>query len=303
MATASRATNEKTVYQVNRQYTLQIGQGKGSGIEITGLHITFKVNKGSDNKRRTNKATVKIYNLSEEHQKYIEAPFVECVLSVGYIGAGMHRLFAGQVTVAGTEKEGTETVTELQIDTLYTELNHKTISKTAPAGVSVKGVIENLVKSVDGVSRVVFSGKNITRSFVDGYPMSGSARQILNEIGEAFELEWQVDDGIMYIQDAGTSYMTNNSKAFLISEASGLLDRPYFDQIEKQRGKKDKLRAARNGLKLKILLNPSIVAGSIVKIEYGDKTGFYKVERLTHSGEYFGNTWETELICGTVLKM
>ena len=31
MATASRATNEKTVYQVNRQYTLQIGQGKGSG--------------------------------------------------------------------------------------------------------------------------------------------------------------------------------------------------------------------------------------------------------------------------------
>lgn len=302
MATVSRATNEKTVYQVNRQYTLQIGQGKGSGIEITGLHITFKVNKGSDNKRRTNKATVKIYNLSEEHQKYIEAPFVECVLSVGYIGAGMHRLFAGQVTVAGTEKEGTETVTEIQIDSLYTQLNHKTVSKTAPAGVSVKGVIENLVKEMDGVSRVVFSGTNITKSFVDGYPLSGSPRQILNELGEAFELEWQIDDDVMYIQDAGKSYMLNNSKAFKISETSGLIDRPYFDQIEKQRGKKDKLRAARNGLKLKILLNPAIVAGSIVYIEYGDKTGYYKVERLTHSGEYLGNDWTTELVCGTMLK-
>ena len=302
MATVSRATNEKTVYQVNRQYTLQIGQGKGSGIEITGLHITFKVNKGSDNKRRTNKATVKIYNLSEEHQKYVEAPFVECVLSVGYIGAGMHRLFAGQVTVAGTEKEGTETVTEIQIDSLYTQLNHKTVSKTAPAGVSVKGVIENLVKEMDGVSRVVFSGTNITKSFVDGYPLSGSPRQILNELGEAFELEWQIDDDVMYIQDAGKSYMLNNSKAFKISETSGLIDRPYFDQIEKQRGKKDKLRAARNGLKLKILLNPAIVAGSIVYIEYGDKTGYYKVERLTHSGEYFGNDWTTELVCGTMLK-
>ena len=302
MATTSRATNEKTVYQVNRQYTLQIGQGKGSGIEITGLHITFKVNKGSDNKRRTNKATVKIYNLSEEHQKYIEAPFVECVLSVGYIGAGMHRLFAGQVTVAGTEKEGTETVTEIQIDSLYTQLNHKTVSKTAPAGVSVKGVIENLVKEMDGVSRVVFSGTNITKSFVDGYPLSGAPRQILNELGEAFELEWQIDDDVMYIQDAGKSYMLNNSKAFKISETSGLIDRPYFDQIEKQRGKKDKLRAARNGLKLKILLNPAIVAGSIIYIEYGDKTGYYKVERLTHSGEYFGNDWTTELVCGTMLK-
>ena len=302
MATVSRATNEKTVYQVNRQYTLQIGQGKGSGIEITGLHITFKVNKGSDNKRRTNKATVKIYNLSEEHQKYIEAPFVECVLSVGYIGAGMHRLFAGQVTVAGTEKEGTETVTEIQIDSLYTQLNHKTVSKTAPAGVSVKGVIENLVKEMDGVSRVVFSGTNITKSFIDGYPLSGSPRQILNELGEAFELEWQIDDDVMYIQDAGKSYMLDNSKAFKISETSGLIDRPYFDQIEKQRGKKDKLRAARNGLKLKILLNPAIVAGSIVYIEYGDKTGYYKVERLTHSGEYLGNDWTTELVCGTMLK-
>ena len=302
MATASRATNEKTVYQVNRQYTLQIGQGKGSGIEITGLHITFKVNKGSDNKRRTNKATVKIYNLSEEHQKYIEAPFVECVLSVGYIGAGMHRLFAGQVTVAGTEKEGTETVTEIQIDSLYTQLNHKTVSKTAPAGVSVKGVIENLVKEMDGVSRVVFSGTNITKSFVDGYPLSGSPRQILNELGEAFELEWQIDDDVMYIQDAGKSYMLNNSKAFKISETSGLIDRPYFDQIEKQRGKKDKLRAARNGLKLRILLNPALVAGSIVYIEYGDKTGYYKIERLTHTGEYFGNDWSTELVCGTMLK-
>lgn len=294
--------NQKTVYQVDRQYVLQIGQGKGSGIEITGLHVTFKVSKGSDNKRKTNKATVKIYNLSQEHQKYIEAPFVECTLSVGYHGTGIYRLFAGQVTVAGTEKEGTDTVTEIQIDTLYTELNHKTVSKTAPSGVNIKGVIENLVKEMEGISRVVFSGKNVSKSFVDGYPMVGSPRQILNEIGEAFEIEWQVDDGVMYIQDAGTSYMLDKSKAFKISESSGLIDRPYFDQIEKQRGKKDKLRAARNGLKLKILLNPAIVAGSIIYIEYADKTGYYKVERLTHSGEYFGNEWCTELVCGTILK-
>ena len=293
--------NSRTIYQLDRQYSLKIGKG-GSGIEITGLHITFRVNKEGDNKRKTNKATIKIYNLSGEHQKYIEQPFVECALSVGYANTGLFRLFAGQITVAGTEKEGTETVTEIQLDSLYSDLNHKTVSKTAPVGVTVKGVIENLVKEMPGVSRAVFSGKNISKSFVDGYPLSGSPRQILNELGEAFQIEWQVDDGIMYIQDAGTSYMTDNSKAFKISEASGLIDRPYFNQIEKQRGKKDKLRAARNGLKLRILLNPALIAGSIVYIEYGDKTGYYKIERLTHAGEYFGNDWTTELVCGTMLK-
>jgi hypothetical protein len=302
MATQSQ-NQDKSVYQVNRQYSLKVGQGKGSGIEINELHITFKVSKGSDNKRKTNKATVRIYNLSPEHQKYVEAPFVECVLSVGYLGTGMYRLFSGQVTVAGTEKQGTDTITELQIDTFYTELNHKIVSKTAPTGVTVKGVIENLVKEMDGISRVVFSGINISKAFVDGYPMTGTPRQILNDLGEAFQLEWQIDDGIMYIQDAGMSYMQDKNKAFKISETSGLIDRPYFDQIEKQRGKKDKLRAARNGVKLKILLNPALVAGSIIYIEYGDKTGYYKIERLTHNGEYFGNDWCTELVCGTMLKL
>ena len=53
--------------------------------------------------------------------------------------------------------------------------------------------------------------------------------------------------------------MQDKNKAYVISETSGLIERPYFDQIEKQRGKKDKLRAARNGVKVRILLNPAIV--------------------------------------------
>lgn len=289
------------VLQKDRQYVLRIGQG-GSAIEITGLHITFKVSKDSDNKKKTNKANIKIYNLSETNQKYVEAPFNEVLLSVGYLGAGLQRLFAGQITVAGTQKEGADIVTEIQVDSLYKEMNFRTISKTSPSGASVRSVIESVAKDLPEVSRAIFSGKNIEKSFVDGYPMTGSPRQILNDLGEAFELEWQIDDGVLYIQDAGTSYMIDNTKAFVLSESSGMLDRPYFDQIERQRGKKDKLRAARNGVKLKILMNPSIVAGSVVKIEYGDKTGFYKVERLTHNGEYFGETWNTELVCGTMIK-
>jgi hypothetical protein len=288
--------------QIDRQYTLIINQGKKDAVEINGLNISFTVSKNSNNKKKPNKANITIYNLSDKNQKYLEAPFVEVTLSVGYVGIGLQRLFSGQVTVAGTRKQGPDLLTEIQLDSLYTELNHKTISRTVPEGTSVKSTIETLVKDMQGVSRVVFFGKNIEKSFVDGYPLSGSPRQILNDISDAFQLEWQVSEGVLYILDAGVSYMTDTSKAFVISETTGLIERPYFDQIEKQRGKKDKLKVARNGVKLKILLNPSIIAGSIVKIEYGDKTGYYKVERLTHTGEYLGNNWETELVCGSILK-
>lgn len=287
--------------QKDRQYSLVIGKN-GKGIEISGLNISFSVSKGGDNKRKTNKAIVKIYNLSEENQKYLETPFAEVELKVGHLPAGLYRLFAGQATVVGTQKEGTESVTEIQIDTLYTTLNHLTLSKTAPAGTSVKGVIESLSKEMPEVTKVVFSGKQIAVSFIDGYPMVGSPRQILNDLCNAYQIEWQIDDTILYIQDAGTSYMLDNSRAFLISETTGLIERPYFDQIEKQRGKGDKLRKARNGLKLKIVMNPALVAGSIIKIEYGTFSGFYKIEKLTHNGEYFGNTWETELFCGSMLQ-
>lgn len=289
-------------YQKDRQYSLQIGQGKGTGILIENLHLEFRISKGSDNKKRTNKATISIYNLSAQYQAYIEAEFVEVVLSVGYVGLGMHKLFAGQVTVAGTRRQGADIVTELQIESFYTELNHKRITKTLGTGTTIKSVVEAVRDQMGGVSRAVYSGKNIEKKMIDGYSITGSPRQILNELSEAFEMEWQVDDGVLYIQDRGFSYMTDKTKAYVISEMSGLIERPYFDNIEKQRGKKDKLKKARKGVKLKILLNPAIVAGSIVKIEYAEFTGFYKVEKLTHSGGMYSDQWETELVCGTMLN-
>lgn len=290
------------ILQKDRHYSLQIGQGKGKGLLIENLHIEFTVAKSANNKKKTNKATLKIYNLSEEHQKYMEAPFVEVVLSVGYADTGLFRLFAGQVTVAGTRKEGSETVTTIQLDSLYTELNNKRVSKTTPSGTSVMGVIKSLTQEMSGVAQVVFSGQNIYKSFIDGYPLTGTPRQIMNELAEAFELEWQVDDGIMYIQDVGFSYMKDSNKAYVLSETSGLLERPYFDNIEKRRGKGDKAKEARNGVRAKILLNPTIVAGSIVRVEYGEFTGFYKVESVVHKGGMYSEDWSSDLVLGTMLK-
>lgn len=287
--------------QKDRQYELRINDKSGKGYIIDNLQIDFTVHKGSDNKKKPNKASLRIYNLSEERQKWFETPFLEMSLSVGYVGLGMYQIFAGQITIAGTQKQGTDTITELQLDTLYTELNNNKISQTASAGSSVKDIISKVALGMN-VVKVVYSGENIKKAFVDGYPMIGTPRQILTQLGEAFDIEWQVDQQFLYISDVGKSYMSDTSKAYVIGENSGLLERPYFDNIEKRRGKGDKLKEARRGVKLKILLNPAINAGSIVKIDFGEFTGFYKVERLVHKGSIFTEDWDTELICGTMLK-
>lgn len=287
--------------QKDRQYELRVNDKSGKGYVIDNLHIEFTVSKSSNNKQRPNKATVKIYNLSEERQRWFESPFIEVGLYVGYVGLGIHNLFSGQVTIAGTQKQGTDTVTELQLDTLYTQLNNRKISSTAPSGASVKKVIETVALGMD-VVKTVFSGKNIEKAFVDGYPMLGTPRQILSELAQAFELEWQVDQQILYICDVGKSYLEDKSKAYVLGENSGLIERPYYDNIEKKRGKGDKLKEARRGVKLKILLNPAINAGSMIKIEFGEFTGFYKVERVVHKGGIYTDEWTTDIVCGTMIN-
>ena len=287
--------------QKDRQYELRVNDKSGKGYVIDNLHIEFTVTKSSNNKQCPNKASIKIYNLSEERQKWFETPFIEVGLFVGYVGLGIHNIFSGQVTVAGTQKQGNDTITEIQLDSLYTQLNSARLTKTAPAGSSVKQIIETVASTMP-VVKTVFSGENIKKAFVDGYPMIGTARQVLTELSEAFDLEWQVDQQILYITDAGKSYLEDKTKAYVVGENSGLIERPYYDNIEKRRGKGDKLKEARKGVKLKILLNPAINAGSMIKVDFGDFTGFYKVERVTHKGGIYTEDWTTDIVCGTIVS-
>jgi len=287
------------IYQKDRQYSLLIGKQAGVGVEINNLNISFSVTKSSDNKKKPNKANIDIYNLSHDYQTYFEENFIDVVLSVGYAETGMKRLFAGNATIVGTRKSGTDTVTSIQLDSLYSDLNFKTVSRSTPPGVSIRSVLDNLVKDMEGVNRLIASGENVKRTVVDGYPMFGSPRQILNELAEAYEIEWQVDDNVLYVMDGGKSYQEGTKQAFVISEVSGLIERPYYDNVEKRRRSKDKIKEARKGVKFKTLLNPSFVAGGLVKLDYSDFEGFYKIESLKHTGEYYGDVWETELICGT----
>ena len=287
-------------YQRNRVYNLIVKQDAGYQLEINNLHIEFTVTKNSDNKKKPNKAKVSIYNLPPDYQRYVEAPFVECILQVGYMGLETQQLFAGQVTLAKTEKRGPNIVTTLEIDSLYTALNHKKVTKTIAPGRTIQEVIMSLVTDIPEVQRSVFSGEGIKNKVVDGYPLMGTPRQLLTELAQAYSFEWQIDDKTLFINDIEGSYTTNLASCYVITEFTGLIERPYYETIEKGRGKKDKRKRGRKGVQLQILLNPAITAGSTIKIEYEGFTGFYKVEAITSKGSYEGDDWTSELKCATL---
>lgn len=291
------------IYQKNRHYSLIVGDIKtGNGFEVTHpMNISFDVSKSSSNKDKTNSCTVEIYNLSREKQKYLEQPYIAAVLSAGYYDTTIKRLFSGQVVETSTRKSGNDIITQIRMGDGYTELNHTTLSKAVPPGKDVREVFETLAKEIPGISRTVFNGTNLNNEVIDGYPLSGTAKEMLNKISRAHNVEWQIDDGVLYVCDAGGTITENTGTAYVISSASGMLELPYVVSGDVRRTKRDS--AKKKGVQVKILLNPEIVCGSIVKLEDENLGGWYKVESLRSYGEYRGVPWYTDLRLSEKIKV
>lgn len=297
--------------QVDRVYSLIVGD-RDSAVEINNLQMKFTITKSSDNKDNKNKASVEIYNLSEATRNSLEKEFIQVRLDVGYAKLGMVNLFSGQVVNISNSKvkpflsrrSGYDIITKLNIDELYTTLNLTHQSKVVPEGSTVKDIILTLIADIPEITRNEINGKNVQRSLPDGFPIHGSPRKVLDRLSITYDLEWQIDGGVLMVSDKYKSYMENTDRVPLIGQMSGLIEAPEFVSNSGRRGRDKANRnvgvegaASRDSLKMKILLNPTLVAGSYIKLDYEDMSGYYKIDTVTHSGDFRGNDWYSELVC------
>lgn len=290
--------------QRNRVYNLIIGDSNTTeAFEINNdLQITFDISKSTDNKKRTNSAAIEITNLSSEQIKLLDTDYPAAVLSVGYLDAGnIKRIFAGQVNHVSTRKQGTDTVTQLQIGSGYTDLNHDVLNEIVPPGSTVKEVAEMLRKALPGVSRGVYNGTNLNNEILYGYPLMGTPKEMLDQLGDKYGLDWQVDDDVLYVKNNDRANTENFDQAYVISAYTGLIENAYRVSGNRKRSKKDK--AKKPGIQMKILLNPDIVAGDIIRLEDTFITGWFRVDSLRHSGSWRGQNWYTEIKASYIEKV
>lgn len=286
------------IVQRDRNYLLRVGVPGKESLAISGLQCTFKVQKSSDNKKKGNHASVSVYNLSENSRKLIEHDDAVISLDVGYADTGLHELFSGEVTDVQTTRNGEDIVTTFTLDSVFSGLNHKILSKLISPGTTLQELFKQVAKDMPEITQTKFSGPSLQKKVLDGYPVNGTPRQVLTEVCDAYGLEWQIDSGILYVTDVTYSFMTDK-QAFVLNEFSGLIDRPEEEEIEKQRSKKDKKKKGRKGLRIQCLLNPLIKSGGVIKLEFGDLSGYYKVIDVSHNGEIYGNAWSTTITVGS----
>lgn len=283
-------------YQKNRVYSLIVGDSKTSeAFEINNdLQITFDISKSTDNKKKTNSAAIEIYNLNADQIRLLDTDYPAAVLAVGYLDAGnIKRIFAGQVNHVSTRKSGTDVVTQIQLGSGYTELNHDILNEIVPPGSTVKDVAETIRKAIPGVSRGVYNGTNLNNEILYGYPLMGSPKEMLSELADKYSLDYQVDDDVLYVKNNDRANTENFDQAYVISAYTGLIENAYRVSGNRKRSKKDK--AKKPGIQMKILLNPDIIAGDIIRLEDTFITGWFRVDSLRHSGSWRGSNWVTEI--------
>lgn len=282
------------ILQRNRVYELIVGNYKtGDGLLIKDLQVTFDISKSTDNKNRTNSASIEIYNLSEENLKLLDTDYPAAVFSAGYLDTGgVKRLFSGQVNNVSTRKSGPDRVTQITMGTGYVELNHQNLSDLVPAGNNVKDAIEKLRVAI-GADRGVYNGTNLSNPLIYGYPLSGTPKEMLDELSQKYQLDWQLEDGVLYVHNNDRPATEQFQLAYALSSFTGIIDSPYRVSGDRRRSKNDK--AKKPGMQMKILLNSDIKAGDIVFVEEGLLKGYYKVDYLRHSGGWRSDNWYTEI--------
>jgi hypothetical protein len=288
--------------QKNREYKLIIGDSKtAAALEIDALQVTFDISKSMNNKKKTNSASIEVYNLTDDQLKMLDTDYPAAVFSVGYADTGgVKRLFAGQVNNVTTRKSGADRVTQIQMGSGYTELNHEVLSQVVPAGKNVEAAIEELRKAI-GADRGVYNGTNLNNQIIYGYPLSGTPKEMLDELAEKYNLNWQLDGEVLYVNNNDRANTENFNQAYVISEFTGMVEIPYRTTLNKDRSKKDKVK--KPGIQFKILLNPAITAGDIIRLEDTLITGWYKVEDIRHTGSWRSNPWYTEIKATTLEKV
>lgn len=288
--------------QRNRLYSLKIGN-EDRGWRTESLNISFDITKSTNNKDKANSATIEVFNLSAEKRRFLEEAFIRAELYVGYEDYGLVLLFSGEVTEVSTRRSGDDIATKFNIGNAYTEINYKTISKLVPAGRTVEDVINEIKVEIPSISNAVFTGVNLQSRVLDGYPISSTARKTLDDLSRSYEIDWQIDNNILYINDKNGSH-GNSASAVVVSRKTGLVERPYAVEVTAVSTKKPvrkeentSQRIFKDGVQFKHLLNPMLTAGGLVKLEDEQFGGLYKVVEIRSYGEWMGNDWYSDVMC------
>jgi hypothetical protein len=272
-----------------RSYEFIAGVSGRTGFKVTDLKIVFDIEKS--NSQTPNQSKITLYNLSPSHRAILETRDCGVELKAGYGEAGP--IFKGTVTNAVTKKNGADVETELELADGLVPLRDNYVNLSYSGKVN-RGHIVRDIASQMGLD-VVVSPSVSFGDFSMGFSNVGKPGDALRRVCKADNLNWTIQNGILQIVKANQP-ITN--RIYVISTETGLISIP--ESLNKaasgsDKGGKNKTKyTGQNGWRVVYLLNPAIGINDLIQLKSRSLSGYFRVEKLTMSGDSHGSQWECQ---------
>lgn len=275
-----------------RVCTVNVYDSENRKTTVENLRISFKVE--SSLSSTPNTCEIKIYNLTENTRSNFQRTAKHVEVLAGYEGlSGL--IFSGDVRTIDHNKSGVDWVTNIRAGDGELPFRFARFKQESfPKGAKVTAVLNRCYALLQpyGISRGnldvaldTFPRNNNFEQFASGFSPQGLVSTELDSLCRTLGWQWSIQKRALTFT-FGDKHTTNTSLVEL-SPDSGLLQAPNEGAPEKKKGPAI--------TKLVALLNNTLVPGQGVRVKSSLVSGDFKIRKLTHEGDTYGNDWKTEL--------
>jgi hypothetical protein len=260
---------------------LTVGTPGQPGVVLSGLYMTFEVQKSKGGEAPANAATIKIYNQSEASfkayvstataqgasassltsispTKYVSASSQNptarltraVILQAGYAdelnGAQPPTLFVGQIKKATRHREGADWITEIISFAGLSEIRNANLTISYAPGSTPYQILSDIATylgcQITGLSLVP-----LPITYPNGYSYSGPAGGALKEITDYIGFDWWASSdtpapfGEIILAPKGPAPAPISAPAYVLSQATGLLLPPEMEDATDQFANADQI--------------------------------------------------------------
>lgn len=264
------------MWQFGRAYRLEIGN-KTKSVVINNLQICFNIEKTITEEPNT--AKIEIYNLNPSNRNALTNKIYNKIsLSVGY-GEDVRLIYTGDINTAYTIRQDLDFITTLECGDGQTDYTKAKIYTSLKSGAKDSDIVNLCLKQMNSSKGVIDLAKNqaLPRCKV----LAGNVREYLKKVANNNNANWHILDGNLNVLPKNK--VLSGLEGFVLSKETGLINSPEVTD---------------EGLKLTSLLNPKLNIGSLVRVKsiLSEYDGDYKIQSITHNGDFLGQTWQSELI-------
>jgi hypothetical protein len=262
------------------------------------LKVEFSIEKNSN--KDPNIAEVIVYNFNPINRSTLQqgSKLVETlrqatppklydwpiVIEAGYVGF-KELLFTGNITFANSRKEKTTWVTDIEAGDGEKQYRKSRINKSFGPGTNILTAATQTaaLMGVGPGNLATKLGPGIFRKgygvFAQGVTLSGRASNALDKMLSSAGFTWSIQDGQLLI--LAPNETTVEEVVVISNKLGNLIGSPE--------------KGDEGSITIRSLLQGKLKPGRRLLLESNMITGFFKIEKVIHFGDTWGNDWYTEV--------